>query len=139
MRKRIYRLAVVHVITCNGKRIVRYALASLCAIACLTSCIAQPSAAAETQDTAQTVLEVRNDLEVCERLLDLCAEDGILDANGIKCYKRLQENPSVEAYMELITECEGEDCFYDTIGGTDAWESYVDKILAPRGEACGTN
>lgn len=84
--------------------------------------------------------EVVNDtdhvqLAICERVLNGCVEAKVLDAKGVKCYKKLRSIHSVARYIELITECECEDIFYDTVGESDAWYDYVNMVLSPRGLA----
>ena len=74
-------------------------------------------------------------LNICERLLDECAEAGILDYKGVCAYRKISHNPSVSRYMELIDECECEENFYDTVGSGDTWCLYVHYVLDPRGLA----
>lgn len=74
-------------------------------------------------------------LAICERILDGCAEHGILDVRGVRVYERLKGQKSVAAYIELIAECEREENFYDTIGSGDEWCNYVWHVLEPRGLA----
>lgn len=74
-------------------------------------------------------------LNICERLLDECAEAGILDYKGVCAYRKISHNPSVSRYMELIDECEYEENFYDTVGSGDTWCLYVHYVLDPRGLA----
>lgn len=76
---------------------------------------------------------VEHQLATCERLLDECVRDSMLDDNGVQMYHTIRKNPSVERYIELISECEREDNFYDTIGEGDAWLDYVVSVLEPRG------
>lgn len=76
---------------------------------------------------------VEHQLATCERLLDECVRDSMLDDNGVQMYHTIRKNPSVERYIELISECEREESFYDTIGEGDAWLEYVVGVLEPRG------
>lgn len=76
---------------------------------------------------------VKQQLAICEQLLDECVEDSVLDDKGIQAYNTIRKNPSVERYIELIGECEREESFYDTIGEGDAWLDYVVGVLEPRG------
>jgi hypothetical protein len=76
---------------------------------------------------------VEHQLAICERLLDECVRDSMLDDKGAQMYHTIRKNPSVERYIELISECEREDNFYDTIGEGDAWLDYVVGVLEPRG------
>lgn len=92
-----------------------------------------PSTAVESHEVVNDTDSVQ--LAICEKVLDGCVEVKILDAKGVKCYKKLRSIRSVARYIELITECESEDIFYDTVGETDAWCDYVDMVLSPRGLA----
>lgn len=74
-------------------------------------------------------------LAICEEVLDGCIEAGVLDASGVERYRVLRSLRFVSHYIELITECEQEDIFYDTVGESDAWYDYVHCVLAPRGLA----
>ena len=61
----------------------------------------------------------------CKGVLDLCEHDGILDARGVEAYHRMS---TIDEYVELIQECENEECFNDVIAGTDAYERYVELV-----------
>lgn len=74
-----------------------------------------------------------NQLAACERVLDECVKANVLNNKGVDAYKRIAAHPSVLRYIELITECESEEGFYDTIGSGDAWLEYCECVLEPRG------
>lgn len=154
---RVYEL----ILTCKGKRIIRYTSAMLLALA-LVGCNKSEGKTEYPQDTAtyaarmveykDTAIDftpakknveygVMNDhnpiqIATCERVLDECVECGILDYKGVKAYRKIAKHPSVARYMELIEECENEESFYDTVGEGDAWCDYCDYVLSPRGECC---
>lgn len=65
---------------------------------------------------------------VCKRLLDVCAQNGILDAKAQKMYHNNMH--SINQYKELISECMAEDNFWDTIGETDEWCLYEYYIMS---------
>lgn len=148
---RVYEL----ILTCNGKKIIRYTSAVLLALA-LTGCAKSENKQPVTYDArmvyADTAIDftpakknveygVMNDhnpiqIATCEKVLDECVECGILDYKGVKAYRKIAKHPSVDRYMELIEECENEESFYDTVGEGDAWCDYCDYVLSPRGECC---
>lgn len=156
MRKR-FRHTAVRLVSCSGKKLVRYAFAAALFVSVFGMCacgkskadgysarIVQSDSAAEAMAWKQYCVYtgMYNDtcavqLRICEKLLDECAEAGILDKRGIKVYKKIAKHPSVEKYIELIEECENESTFYDTVGEGDAWCDYCDFVLTPRGECCG--
>lgn len=74
-------------------------------------------------------------LKVCEDLLQECENAELLDAKGVKRFHEIQANPNVPEYIELISECEAEDNFYDTVGEGDTWCIYLHFVLQPRGLA----
>lgn len=148
---RVYEL----ILTCKGKKIIRYTSAMLLALT-LTGCTKSESKQPVTYDARMVYVDkpvdfspakknvecgVMNDhnpiqIATCEKLLDECVECGILDRNGQKVYRKIKNSPSVSRYMELIEECENEENFYDTVGEGDAWCDYCDYVLSPRGECC---
>lgn len=153
---RVYEL----ILTCNGKKIIRYTSALLLALA-LTGCtksenkqtcpqdIKTYDALMVYKDTAIDFTPAKKNVEygimndhnpiqiaACEKVLDECVECGILDYKGVKAYRKIAKHPSVARYMELIEECENEESFYDTVGEGDAWCDYCDYALSPRGECC---
>lgn len=73
-------------------------------------------------------IEILVKANVCKRLLDVCAQDGILDANGVRAYHN--NMCSINQYKELISECMAEDNFWDTIGETDEWCLYEYYIMS---------
>lgn len=110
--------------------IVAYgACALMVGVSMACSCNAQ----ATPEPTTINADSVKQQLAICERLLDECVEDSVLDDKGIQAYNTIRKNPSVERYIELIGECECEESFYDTIGEGDAWLDYVVSVLEPRG------
>ena len=156
MRKRIKHYAV-RLVSCSGKKLVRYAFAAALFVSVfgMSACgknkteihdvqIVQNDSAAEAMAWRQYCIAngMYNDtcavqLRICEKLLDECAEAGVLDKRGVQVYKKIAKHPSVEKYIELIYECEQEDSFYDTVGEGDTWCDYCDLVLSPRGELCG--
>ena len=146
------------ILSCNGKRIIRYAIAVIMA-AMFVNCD-NGNASARNREKRDTVFDARlvtpidydparesakfgvcNDTNpiqviICEKLLDECVRCGILDNGGIRAYERIRRCPSVSWYMELVDECEKEDIFYDTVGGGDTWCDYCEYVLAPRGKCC---
>lgn len=112
-RKRIVRVKAQKVISCTGKKIVKFTFAAMLGVIMFSSCVAERAVSCQTQ-SAKAVLE-------------LCAQDGILDANGQRVMAQLDSiNAPAARYMELVSECEEEDGFYDVIGGTDAYEKYCE-------------
>lgn len=153
---RVYEL----ILTCKGKKIIRYTSAVLLALA-LVGCSKNGGKAENLQDmraydarivycdTAINFTPAKKNVEfgvmndhnpiqiaACEKVLDECVGCGILDYKGVKAYRKIAKHPSVARYMELIEECENEDNFYDTVGEGDAWCDYCDYVLSPRGECC---
>ena len=106
-------------------------------VACSQAHTAQGERAA--LDTTKHVAEYNDkeaiQLAICEDVLNECAKYGILDENGKKCYAEMQQHPSVTSYIELITECECEEQFPDTMLGNTEWNLYVRFVLEPRGLA----
>lgn len=146
MRKRIKR-AAEKIMSVSGRKVVRYCFAA--AFFCtLTACGSKANTATgydarivEPRDTDVQVwinyvqtYGIQNDtaaakIKACEQVLNECVEARILDANGVAAYKRISQAPSVAQYVELISECEQEDNFYDTVGEGDAWYDYCDLVL----------
>lgn len=92
--------------------------------------------AVETATTTKTeyVAPTKNatDFEICAQVLDECAQCGILDAKGIDAYRWAFHCKSVIACIDLISECEQEENFYDTVGSGDAYRTYKEKVLKER-------
>lgn len=141
MNKLYYFMRVLTIVICST-------CALMVAVSVLCSCTATADknnvqtvdARLYTATTPESVSDVVSDtaaaqLAICERVLNECAECGVLDAKGVQAYNRLKTQKSVAAYIELITECEQEENFYDTIGSGDAWCNYVWHVLEPRGLA----
>jgi hypothetical protein len=102
-------------------------------VKCVDSLSAKDYTWQNPQDVANDTDSVQ--LAICETLLNECAKYGVLDNNGKACYNNLKSRKSVNAYIELITECEKEEIFWDTLGGNDEWNDYVWHVLEPRGLA----
>lgn len=140
MNKLYYFMQVLTIVICSTCALM-VAVAMLCSCTASTnSNTAVTSARLYTPVTYDALSDVVNDtaavqLTMCERILNECAKYGILDTKGVQAYKRLKEQKSVAAYIELITECEQEENFYDTIGSSDMWCNYVWHVLEPRGLA----
>lgn len=141
MNKLYYLMQVLTIVICST-------CALMVAVAMLCSCTAATNknnvqtvdARLYTAATPETLSDVINDtaavqLAICERVLNECAKCDLLDTKGVQAYNRLKAQKSVTAYIELITECEQEENFYDTIGSGDAWCNYVWHVLEPRGLA----
>ena len=141
MNKLYYFMQVLTIVICST-------CALMVAVSMLCSCIATTDkndvqtvdARLYTAVTPETFSDVVNDtatvqLAICEQVLNECAKCGVLDTKGVQAYKRLKVQKSVAAYIELITECEQEENFYDTIGSGDTWCNYVWHVLEPRGLA----
>lgn len=152
---RVYEL----ILTCKGKKIIRYTSVMLLALA-LVGCNKSESKMEHPQELTydarmvycDTVIDFtpakknveygimsdHNPIQIaaCEKVLDECVACGILDSKGVKAYHKIAKHPSVARYMELIEECENEENFYDTVGEGDAWCDYCDYVLSPRGECC---
>ncbi len=153
---RVYEL----ILSCKGKKIIRYTTYAVAIVLAFSSCKSEnqaqhPQDAATysarvvyndttidftpaMQNVAYGVMSDTNPIQIatCEKLLDECVEAGILDRKGVKVYRKIAKHPSVARYMELIEECENENTFYDTVGEGDAWCDYCDYVLTPRGECC---
>lgn len=117
-----------------------FAIAMLCSCTAKTENVQTVDARLYDVATTNTFTDVVSDtdtaqLAMCERVLNECAKYGVLDAKGVQVYNRLKPKKSVSAYIELITECEREENFYDTIGSGDEWCNYVWHVLEPRGLA----
>ena len=139
MNKFYYLMQVLTITICSTCAVM-VAVSILCS--CTTSTAnsatvtnARLYTAAASETFSDVVCDTAVQLAMCERILDGCAEHGILDARGVQVYGRLKEQKSVTAYIELIAECEREENFYDTIGSGDEWCNYVWHVLEPRGLA----
>lgn len=143
MRNRIKRTAE-RILTATSMKIVRYTAA--CAILALTACQPQNSgtvvAYMPTDCTPDDTAWVRyaavngayNDtaplrLSLCENVLKLCITAELLDSADVETYLQITAAPSAARYIELISECEAESTFYDTVGETDAYIDYCMYVL----------
>lgn len=134
------------ILSVNGKKITRYAVVFLCAMLALTSCgkeskgyPARMVAQENMSCMADTVMPSDTDstqIAICQKLLNECAECGILDKAGKRVFKSINRHPSVSRYMELIDECTNEDSFADTVMEGDTWQDYVEYVIVPRQEWC---
>lgn len=123
-----------------------YATQCMAIVVCLTfasfvGCSANGNQISTTPHKTDSVAVIKADandtdslqLDICKRLLSECVDANILDAYGADVFYRINKNPSVSRYMELIEECESEDNFYDTVGSGDTWLQYCQYVLDPRG------
>lgn len=124
------------VASCSGRKIKRLSLPVIAALIGLgfTSCASEAGNYSEDWSNAVRQVEqakTRDKIEITQAVLRVAYKDGILDEGGKKCYHALliANNASLAAYMELVEECEREESFYDTVGGTDEWEKYVTVVL----------
>lgn len=134
------------ILSVNGKKITRYAMILLCAMLALSSCSkenkgypARMVAQENVSCMADTVMPSDTDstqIAICQKLLNECAECGILDKAGKRVFKQINRHPNVSRYMELIDECTNEDSFADTVMEGDAWQNYVEYVIVPRQEWC---
>lgn len=123
------------VASCTGRKIKRLSLPVIAALIGFgfTSCTSEGGNYSEDWSNAVRQVEqakTRDKIEITQAVLRVAYKDGILDEGGKKCYHALiASNASLAAYMELVEECEREESFYDTVGGTDEWEKYVTVVL----------
>lgn len=121
------------VASCSGRKIRRLSLPVIAALIGFTSCASEAGNYSEDWSNAVRQVEqakTRDKIEITQAVLVLAYKDGILDEGGKKCYHALiASNASLAQYMELVEECEREESFYDTVGGTDEWEKYVTVVL----------
>lgn len=139
MNKFYYSMQVFAITICSTCALM-VAVYMLCGCSSKANNTATVDARLYNVTTPDTISDVVNDtdakqLKVCESLLNECAKCGILDAKGIQAFNELKTKKSVSAYIELITECECEENFYDTVGSGDTWCCYVWYVLEPRGLA----
>lgn len=138
IHKIVIRRKAKKILTCAAKRITFYALVGIVALVGLSSCKGTgcEDKTCERADIVQTPggdtlrfvgrwvpIQEYIQARACEVVLDLCEYDGILDKAGAEAYHRMKDSSQ---YIELIKECEKEDSFNDVIGGTDAYEHYLD-------------
>lgn len=92
--------------------------------------LVKPTVEAATITKIESVAPNENatDFEICAQVLDECAQCGILDAKGIDACRWAFHCKSIVACIDLISECEQEENFYDTVGSGDAYHTYK-KVL----------
>lgn len=70
-----------------------------------------------------------NDIAICESVLRECQQQGILSTENMRYAKHIShytcESAKLSAYMDLISECQTDSDFYDTIGSGNAYYQYV--------------
>ena len=133
MKKKIIRrpAKAQKVISCTGNRIVRYTFALIVMLVTLCSCERGESYEGYSARYAEWTRpnlpyeSMYAQQKACVDVLNMCEHDGILDARGVEAYHRMS---TIDEYVELIEECENEECFNDVIAGTDAYERYVELV-----------
>lgn len=66
----------------------------------------------------------RAECEVSMAVLKNAKDAGILDANGIAKYEQYTKAYDLDGMMALVSECEAEENFDDTVGETDVYQLY---------------
>lgn len=151
MKRTRIKFQGVKILSVSGRKITRLAvmLAFGAVMAACGKSGGYPAKLVQQPDTAWSVqyceplraYSVENDTDsvqvsVCQAMLQECAECGILDASGVKCFQSINAHPSVNRYMELIDECTQEENFYDTVAEGDAWCDYLNLVIEPREALC---
>lgn len=81
-------------------------------------------------ESGMTSPRMEEELNTCYAVLDECKEQGILDEAGVECYHQYQQECNLAGCIELIQECEGEENFDDTVGSGDAYNEYLESVVA---------
>lgn len=81
-------------------------------------------------ECGMTSPRMEEELNICYAVLDECQAQGILDDAGVECYHQYQQGCNLTGCIELIQECEQEENFDDTVGSGDAYNDYLEEVVA---------
>lgn len=74
-----------------------------------------------SEDKAQVA---KVECKVSMAVLENAKDAGILDANGVAKYEQYAKAHDLDGLMALVSECEAEENFDDTVGETDVYQLY---------------